>query len=96
MEHRKIIFLTNSSSTPFLSSDQPVINTFSADTSDTDTVEEVELFYPLTPRLAILVTKDATYSGGVSEVPLLEDAVKRYNNMIEKEAFEFVYSNSAF
>ncbi|MEK4034573.1 DUF4238 domain-containing protein [Methylocystis sp. IM2] len=81
-----IIFLVNNGRVPFITGDQPVINMKTH--KDTD----VELFYPLSPKRAMLLTKDASkLSPKERNVSVLE--VENYNYAIYSACYDQVYSN---
>lgn len=83
----KIVFLKNNSSVPIITGDQPVINILGSGGND------VEFYYPLSPDIAMILTKDnekfPTESRAVS---LLE--VERYNYAIYDGSEDQIYSNS--
>jgi hypothetical protein len=50
----RIVFLKNDTAIPFITGDQPVLNML-----DPKTTDDIELYYPLSPRLAMVLTKNA-------------------------------------
>lgn len=83
----KIVFLRNTTDEPFLAGDQPVINLL--DPADTD---EVELYYPVSPKTAILLTCDKDKAKD-KIIDLSEVAVEAYNLLIYRSASDQVYSS---
>lgn len=52
-----VVTLINKSDTKFITTDQPVINTFAAFEHQPEENDELEIYYPLSPTIAILLTK---------------------------------------
>ena len=85
--------LLNNSKTPFITSDQPVINTFSHGFDQDVIPKEFEIFYPTSPKTGVLIGKKTKHtSQGPSQ--LSESDVKHYNDLIYKSSYENVYSNN--
>lgn len=85
----RIIFLTNDTPIPFVTGDQPVLNTLDPEVSD-----KIELYYPLSPNLAVIVTKDAArFPDRERGVTTFE--VERYNYAIYSNSEDQIYSNDA-
>lgn len=89
--HRFLI-LKNNSTTPFITGDQPVINT-RTDYSEYTEAKELELYYPLTPSLALLITPFRNGNEDQSIFEIQEDKVKLYNSLIFKASHELVFAN---
>ena len=74
----------------FIVGDQPVVNTYS--TFDIQTVpEDVEFYYPITPRSALLLTKERKEMNS----PILSitpDEVKKYNTLEQKVSNELIFA----
>ena len=58
-----LVILENDTTTPFITGDQPVINTHAIGLQDEEVPEELEFYYPLTPQSALLLTKNERYKG---------------------------------
>ena len=85
----RIVFFKNDTSTPFIAGDQPVLNMLNIKASD-----DIELYYPLSPKLAMILTKDATrFSDREQSVTQLE--VERYNYAIYNKSEDQIYSSDA-
>jgi Protein of unknown function (DUF4238) len=85
----RIVFLKNAMSIPFVAGDQPVVNML-----DPRATDDLELYYPLSPRLALVLTKDAIASPGrTRNVTAFE--VERYNYAIYSASEDQIYSNHA-
>ncbi len=83
----KISFLLNATAKPFITGDQPVINLL-----DPRVTNDLELFYPLAPDLAMILSKDhqkfITQSRKVTEIE-----VEFYNHSIYEWSEDQLYSN---
>jgi hypothetical protein len=84
-----VYLLRNSTSEPLITGDQPVINTHASDLDDTEEVTELAFYYPVSPTLAILVSKDAPVN---SELTLEE--VHHYNRQMHIQAHSQTFANS--
>jgi len=82
----RIVFLRNGTNVPFVTGDQPIINllNFSA--------KEVDLFYPLSPALAIIFAADKVKYPEKRRI-LSELEVEHYNFLIYQASDDQVYSN---
>jgi len=82
----RIVILDNTSQTPFITGDQPVINILTKDHKD------IELYYPLTPTRAFLFTADNDrFPSNQRNVGLLE--VENYNYQIYQRSGKQIYGN---
>lgn len=88
--HRYAAVLLQADKACFIVGDQPVINTHS--TFDKMTApSDVELFYPVTPRSALLLTNDAKYTSG-QILKISDEAVHKYNALEQRAAKEMVFA----
>lgn len=89
------VLLTNETEIPFITSDQPVINTF-AEIITTEKrklkYDELEFYYPLSPKRAVIQTEKKIYHG-IDKRNVSTEEVKKYNQMIYSEADRFVYAS---
>ncbi|BDQ37259.1 hypothetical protein SYK_16190 [Pseudodesulfovibrio nedwellii] len=86
-----IVFVNNMSEKSFVTSDQPVINTYISDNMERPlNHDELELYYPLNPKLAMLLTKKAKYLN-IENIQADNDDVLQYNKMLSGNAWHFVY-----
>ena len=83
----RIIFLRNQTPTPFIMADQPVINMLNPKKTD-----DVELYYPLSPTLAIVLTKD-TQRFPDQRRRASQFEVENYNYTMYQASEDQVYSN---
>jgi hypothetical protein len=88
-EKFKLVLFDNDSDTPFITADQPVVN-LQADYTQ-DPPEKFELFYPLSPKKAMLLVETSSKRG---ESPLGAFSVNSYNMMMAKNSYEQIFSNS--
>ncbi|PLS17658.1 hypothetical protein CVD28_11565 [Bacillus sp. M6-12] len=84
----RVVMLKNISSLPFITGDQPIINTL-VDYSVYEEAKEFELYYPISPELALLISNNTNQS--IIEVK--EEEVTKYNNLIVNASDEQIYSN---
>lgn len=86
----KLVFLVNGNAKNLITSDQPVVNTY-VDFGRHD--EFYEIYYPLSPKLAILYTDRDCYSQ-THEIPLNDEDVIQYNKLLSRHCNEYVYCYS--
>ena len=84
--------LINDTDAPFITGDQPVINTKGGDIDpDTGYVPSLELYYPISPKIAILI--DPKYGTNQNqESYVTEEEAKQYNDMIFHESHEQIFA----
>lgn len=88
----RIVFIENDTKLNFITSDQPVINTFIENNEEKKLGdEEFELYYPLTPKLSMLFTLNKQYIKKES-LQAKEKDVKHYNKLLAGNALNFIYS----
>lgn len=88
----QIKFLDNDSELPFITADQPIINVF-ADYLKNEIPDKFELFYPLTPKLAILVHEKTQNSKNGDTLRLNIEQVDTYNRMIISASLQQIYAS---
>lgn len=74
----------------FIVGDQPVINTYSTFDMMT-TPADLELFYPVTPHSALLLTTDPKYTSG-QILKISVDEVEKYNVLEQRSAREMIFA----
>jgi hypothetical protein len=79
-------FLINTSETCFITSDQPIYN-FHA--KEDGKAKEFELYYPISPRIALLALKNKTETNFADS-----QAVEKYNDFIRRNAYKNVFACS--
>lgn len=82
----RIVLLRNRSEIPFITGDQPLINLCGMQ------VEQVDLYYPLTPDLAMIFTADRSHYPG-ADLDLGPIAVESYNHRIYAKSDTQIYGN---
>lgn len=87
------ILLRNQNATELITGDQPVINTFASGTPTKQLVDKLELYYPVSPTLAVLITSQPEFDGRTI-VSLSETDVAKYNNHIIQNSHEQLYAFS--
>lgn len=88
-----LILLENTSSVPFITGDQPVVNTYAMSVPSGDQVSNLEFYYPVSSEIAILITQNASrLPGGTSIVD--ETSANEFNSHIIGNSFREIYANS--
>lgn len=90
----KVVLLLNFTIQEFLTGDQPVVNTFVGDYNQLyNHVDEMEFYYPITPQIAILITRDNKYINGKSYNISLND-VDKLNQIIVKASPTTIFGST--
>lgn len=87
----RLIFLENQTVVPFITGDQPVVNILSEKIDSNPNASEVELYYPVSSRLAVLITDVKEREQKITIKS--ESEVGAYNDFIFKNSYEQIYSN---
>jgi len=90
----KLVLINNNTSTPFITSDQPIINIFAGINEkplDELLDEELELYYPLTPSRALLLSFRDVYTNFQS-INVDEKGAEKYNDFIKRMSLEFLFA----
>jgi hypothetical protein len=95
----KIILLKNCTKVPFVTSDNPAVNSYANLIKDFGVQNiDLEIFFPLSPKLALLLTKiciDKNYNKEKSELIIdSNEKVNYWNKLIFDESDRFIYSAS--
>lgn len=89
----KLVLLDASCShNKFITGDQPVINTYAFGKSLLEESKNLELYYPVSPELAILITSQKTYINAQEMID--DEKVHLYNSMIKEMSHEQVFASS--
>lgn len=88
--HSYSVVLLRAEGSCFLVGDQPVVNTHSR-FDMTSSPDQLELFYPISPCVALLITTNPKYKCGQNLVIGLHD-IEKYNALEVKAASEQVFS----
>lgn len=84
-----IVFIKNLTDEDFITCDQPIINIWKAKNLEKEKIEEVELYIPIAPKLAILISKTISYDLEIFDV----EEVKEYNSHIINFSLEQIFAN---
>lgn len=85
--------LINNTNKPFITSDQPVINVHPSVTeSDLSTPEMVDLYYPISPRVSLLICESKRFHSGRQAVDSL--FVDELNSRIAKQALTHIIGDT--
>lgn len=85
----KLMLVDNNSDTPFITTDQPIINIQAPDSGDLP--DKLEFFYPLSPKRAMLLLE---LSSKRADFPVTAISVNHYNMAMVKNSYEQVFSDS--
>lgn len=84
----KCYLLRNFSDIAFITGDQPVINLHANFDAKQETTS-LSLYYPLSPIISLLITRDQ-----VDDVKCSIEKVKEYNDMIACQSLELIFANN--
>ena len=85
--------IRNLSDVPLITGDQPVVNTYAVDRLGVEPVKDLELYYPVSPALAVLISEKNEYLHGWDIAFSGEDA-RLHNGYIARSSHEQIYSHS--
>jgi hypothetical protein len=88
-EQFRFVILENATDTELITGDQPIINTFAAGINRPPI--DTEFYYPISPKLAVLLTKSASYLSTNHNLTF-EDVHKYNKSMIEKSNLQIFSS----
>lgn len=89
ISNHSVILLVNNSGTDFITSDQPVINTDSL----SNPITKLDLYYPVSPKLAILVFDNSANKLNNPVQELSNKEVTQYNHLMASISSKFIYSH---
>jgi len=89
----RFVFLQNETGIPFITSDQPVINLRNEERDDDGLPIGLELFYPITPQSALLISENCTYAK-YDQRTVDNEQVETFNKAIIKNAHNFLFASS--
>lgn len=89
LDNYELILLKNCTYTPFLISDNPCINTYAEINKRNYNKDELEIYFPLTPEIALIITKNKKICRKIDDISVVDC----YNNKIINNAERFIFSN---
>jgi hypothetical protein len=89
----RMVLLKNQTAKEIITGDQPVTNTYADIGVGTTPPENVELYYPISPRIAILISEKEDYQTNQLKI-LNEQDVVSYNKLIIRNSNSQVYGTS--
>lgn len=89
IDNYELILLKNCTYTPFLISDNPCINTYAEINKKNYNKDELEIYFPLTPEIALIITKNKKICREIDDISVVDC----YNNKITNNAERFIFSN---
>jgi hypothetical protein len=87
----QLIILANETDVPLLTADQPTINIHA--TSDDHPPERLAFYYPISPRLAVLLLDEPPQDQPTSTRQLTVAEVAAYNRAMVERSYEMVFSS---
>lgn len=87
----RFVFVKNTSTLPFITGDQPVINSLGHITDENGYAKELELYYPTSPSSALMVSFNPGEK--FSEVEVDESFVRAHNQLIANESQLHLFAN---
>jgi len=87
------IIIENQSNLPLITGDQPVINTYANGLSLNEEAKDLEFYYPLSPKMAFLLTPKEKYKGK-SVISFYEKDVMEYNRYSFDQSGRQVYASN--
>lgn len=92
IEKYKVLLIINNYNCPLITTDQPVVNTY--EINNDNQIEDCELYYPVSPRTGILLTKDKKeFNNGD---PIFIDTLREYqyyNDLIASKSHDWLISS---
>ena len=82
-----IVFIKNLTDEDFITSDQPIINIWKAKNLEKEKIEEVELYIPIAPKLAVLISKTIPYDLEIFDVEEVKEKKKKIVNLSLEKIF---------
>ena len=89
----RFIFLENTSEIDFITSDQPLINNKIDELNDNGTVSQLEIYYPITPRIALIIHYQEQ-NEKYRTIALNSLDVDKYNQTIFNHSNEFIFAST--
>jgi len=88
------MFYENNRGKTFLTCDQPIFNILSDHVDNEGNPSEIELYYPLSPRLALLISFTPKPHNWINSQIIDEETVDYFNQKVIKYGTEFVFANN--
>ncbi|MCG3709110.1 DUF4238 domain-containing protein [Aliarcobacter butzleri] len=85
-----IVFIKNLTNRDFITSDQPIINVWKMNNPEKHEIEAVELYMPIAPKLAILISESIYDDLEISDI----EELKKYNDFIVKSSLTQIFSSN--
>ena len=87
------VIIENKSDIPFITGDQPVINTYAIGLDLDEEPVDLEFYYPLSPAIALLLTGKDKYRAQ-TDIRATKSEVMKYNRYIRDQSGKQVYASS--
>lgn len=89
----RLMFLESFSSISFVTSDQPLFNAVPLPESRSESPEELKIYYPISPQVAILFSKGVEYENGAI-IALSESGTHTFNKLVHENAHRQVFGDT--
>jgi hypothetical protein len=89
----RLVLLVNKTNLEFITGDQPIINTYAVGKLINEEIKELEFYYPLSPKIALLVTEDKKYKEQIINISD-NTIINFYNTGIIKESNTQIYASN--
>lgn len=89
----KLVIAENISNSPFITSDQPVINFLNTETEQYDQTMNFGLYYPLSPNLAVFLVEKNVFSSR-KKMSFNQSLVEEFNQIMFDASHEQIYASS--
>ena len=90
----RLVLLEDASDQAFLTGDQPVVNTVAIERPIGDELEDLEFYYPISLKLAVLLPRRSDCANG-ARFMIDREQVDRYNRCVVHSSDEQAYADSA-
>ena len=90
--HISFTFYENNQSRTFLTCDQPIFNILSDHLNNDGNTDQLELYYPLSPKLALLICFDPKPHNWIRNQSIDEQELDRLNQKVMSYGEEFIFA----
>ena len=88
-----ITFLDNQTGVNFLTTDQPIVNTYFPFPATYQEIDKVKFYYPITPKLSVLIHKNEIELAA-THIFVATPEVDEYNKMMIKASNSAIFGDS--
>ena len=88
-------YIENHTGDPFITGDQPLINSVGEDVDSEGFAKDLVFYYPLSPNNAIIIEFNKEEGRPIHLISADKDFVEKYNSLIVQNANSFVFANNS-